>query len=60
MLKGLITERDIVAAEDAFPGIWRFYDQLDDKPGTFLELVWRFAGRLCEPPRAAASAPAGR
>ena len=42
MLHGLITERDRLAVEEAFPGIWRFYLELEDKPCTFLDLVWLF------------------
>ncbi len=29
-------------AEEHFPGIRRFYEQLDRKPSTFLQLVWAF------------------
>ena len=43
MLQGFVTERDFQAIEEAFPGIRRFYEELNDKPCTFLELVWRFA-----------------
>jgi hypothetical protein len=42
MLHGLITESDLPEIEKAFPGIWTFYQELEEKPGTFLELVWRF------------------
>jgi hypothetical protein len=51
MLHGFITERDLAAIEEAFPGIWRFYSELTEKPCTFLELVWRFA---CDTGRGAA------
>ena len=58
MLHGLVTESDLPAIEESFPGIWRFYTELHDKPGTFLELVWLFAVRLergaCEAPVAMA------
>jgi len=27
------------------PGITRFYDGLDQKPATFLDLLWAFEGR---------------
>ncbi len=47
MLQGFVTERDLSLAEEAFPGIRRFYADLVEKPRTFLELVWRFACR-CE------------
>jgi hypothetical protein len=28
------------------PGITRFYDELDRKPATFLDLLWAYEGRL--------------
>lgn len=43
MLHGFVTESDIAAIEESFPGIWGFYLALPDKPSTFLELVWRFS-----------------
>ena len=52
---GVITERDLVEAEEAFPGISRFFETLPVKPRTFLELV-RVFQRWCQPadaPRAA-------
>ena len=39
---GFITERDLAQAEEAFPGIIRFFDSLSRKPRTFLELVRLF------------------
>ncbi|MFN0245575.1 MAG: hypothetical protein ACKV2T_01620 [Kofleriaceae bacterium] len=37
-------------AERSFPGISRFYRSLDDKPATFLQLVWAFeATKLARP-----------
>lgn len=47
MLQGFVTERDLLLAEESFPGIRRFYAELVEKPRTFLELMWRFACR-CE------------
>jgi hypothetical protein len=44
---GLITERDLAQAEEAFPGIVRFYESLSRKPRSFLELLSRFE-RWCE------------
>jgi len=41
-VQGRITERQLPLAERSFPGISRFYAQLDDKPATFLQLVWAF------------------
>jgi hypothetical protein len=52
---GVITERDLAQAEEAFPGISRFFEALPVKPRTFLELVRGFQ-RWCQPadaPRAA-------
>jgi len=42
-MRGFITERDFDEAEDAFPGIARFYASLPNKPRTFLELTWLYA-----------------
>jgi len=39
---GFITERDLTEADEAFPGIARYWESLDEKPRTFLELVRRF------------------
>jgi hypothetical protein len=39
---GFITIPDLKEADDAFPGISRFFESLSRKPRTFLELVWRF------------------
>jgi hypothetical protein len=44
-VQGRITERQLPEAEQSMPGITRFYDQLADKPATFLELLWQFEGR---------------
>ena len=44
-VQGRITERQLPLAERSFPGISRFYASLDDKPATFLQLVWAFEGR---------------
>ena len=32
-------------AEKSFPGIGRFYRALNEKPATFLQLVWMFEAR---------------
>lgn len=44
MLLGLITDRHRDQIEAEFPGIWRFYLDLTEKPNTFLDLVWRYDG----------------
>jgi hypothetical protein len=44
-VQGRITERQLPLAERSFPGISRFYAQLEDKPVTFLQLVWAFEAR---------------
>ena len=44
-MQGRITEAQLPLAEQSFPGISRFYDSLDDKPATFLQLVWAFEAR---------------
>jgi hypothetical protein len=43
-VQGRITERQLPLAEQSSPGIRRFYDQLDAKPATFLQLLWAFEG----------------
>jgi hypothetical protein len=52
---GVITERDLDQAEEAFPGIVEFFESLPDKPRTFLELVSRFE-HWCEPAELRAAA----
>jgi hypothetical protein len=48
---GFISEREMTQAEEAFPGIARFFDALPHKPRTFLDLVAMFAfGRQSDPP----------
>lgn len=42
VLKGWVTERHFAEAEVEFPGIKKFFEELEEKPGTFLELVWKF------------------
>jgi hypothetical protein len=44
-VQGRITERQLPQAELSMPGITRFYAQLDEKPATFLDLLWAFEGR---------------
>jgi len=46
---GFITERHLKEAEEAFPGITRFFQTLAPKPRTFLELVSRFEGGFASP-----------
>ncbi len=47
MMRGMITERDFEECECAFPGIVRYYRELQVKPETFLELLWGFIHRDC-------------
>ncbi|MEZ4363119.1 MAG: hypothetical protein R3B48_23290 [Kofleriaceae bacterium] len=42
VVQGRITDRHLPMAEACFPGIRRFYEQMDRKPATFLQLVWEF------------------
>jgi len=44
-MRGVITESDFEECECAFPGIVRYYRELQDKPETFLELLWAFIHR---------------
>jgi len=43
-MQGRITERQLPLAERSHPGISRFYDELEDKPATFLQLLWAYEG----------------
>jgi hypothetical protein len=43
-VQGRITERQLPDAERSMPGITRFYAGLDEKPATFLDLLWQFEG----------------
>ena len=49
-VQGRITERELPLAERSFPGISRFYQSLDDKPATFLQLLWAFEGKRAARP----------
>lgn len=44
-MQGRITERHLPLAEESSPGITRFYEALDEKPATFLDLLWAFEGQ---------------
>jgi len=44
-VQGRITESHLPQAEESSPGITRFYESLDEKPATFLDLLWAFEGR---------------
>jgi hypothetical protein len=43
-MRGLVTDADLAEAEKEWPGLREFLDHLplQQRPGTFLELVWRF------------------
>jgi hypothetical protein len=41
-MSGMVTEKDFAVADRVFPGIVRFFESLERKPKTFLELVWLF------------------
>lgn len=43
-LKGFITAADLPSAEQEWPGLQAFFRRLpvDQRPVTFLDLVWRF------------------
>lgn len=47
MMRGMVTESDFAEAECAFPGIVRYYRELQTKPETFLELLWGFIHQDC-------------
>jgi hypothetical protein len=42
VILGVLTERDLPAAESEFPGISEFFVRCVNKPRTFLELVFAF------------------
>lgn len=44
-VKGRITERQLPLAERSIPGISQFHAEMQDKPATFLDLLWEFEGR---------------
>jgi len=50
MMRGFITERDFDKVDECFPGIVRYYRELQEKPQTFLELLWGFTHRECAIP----------
>jgi hypothetical protein len=43
-VQGRITESHLPQAERCFPGIRAYYEGLDRKPATFLQLLWAFEG----------------
>jgi hypothetical protein len=43
-VRGRITEQHLSEADRCTPGIARYYEQLDRKPATFLQLLWAFEG----------------
>jgi len=45
-VQGRITESHLPQAEESSPGITRFYESLDEKPATFLDLLWAFEARV--------------
>ncbi len=47
-VKGRITEKHLGLAERTFPGIGELYRTLDDKPATFLQLVWFYEAIVAE------------
>jgi len=44
-VQGRITHRHLPLAEKSCPGISRLYRELDQKPATFLQLLWIYEGR---------------
>ncbi len=62
-MRGFITDSDFDLIDQCFPGIKRYYRELQEKPKTFLELMWRFTlheQERCKVPRVATSAATGR
>ena len=46
-MQGRITEAHLPMAEESYPGIGDVYAALDEKPATFLQLVWIYE-ELCQ------------
>jgi hypothetical protein len=44
-MRGFITDVDCQTIDEEFPGIWQYYEELEEKPCTFLELWWSFIHR---------------
>jgi hypothetical protein len=44
-VQGRITERHLPLAEKSCPGIGRLYNELAEKPATFLQLLWIYEER---------------
>jgi hypothetical protein len=44
LLRGFVTEADLPQAEKEWPGLQEFLEHIpaDERPSTFLDLVWRF------------------
>jgi hypothetical protein len=55
LLQGFVTEADLPQAEEEWPGLQKFLERIPfhQRPGTFLELVWRFESWRQSGPRAA-------
>ena len=43
---GRITEEHLSEADETFPGIALMYRTLEDKPATFLQLLWLYESAL--------------
>lgn len=41
-MTGIVTEKHWRLIEKVFPGMKRFYERLEKKPNTFLELEWKY------------------
>ncbi|MBE7450695.1 MAG: hypothetical protein HS111_17895 [Kofleriaceae bacterium] len=44
-MQGRLTRRHLPLAEKSCPGIGELYRELDDKPATFLQLLWIYEAR---------------
>ena len=41
-MQGMIKDKDLPLAEKEFPGLTPFFERLEPKPNTFLELIYQF------------------
>jgi hypothetical protein len=55
-VQGRITTRQLPLAEKSCPGIGALYRELEDKPATFLQLLWIYEARRMGTLRSAKSA----
>jgi hypothetical protein len=53
-VQGRITNKQLPKADRCIPGIARYHRELECKPMTFLQLLWKFEGEKLQESKAAA------